>query len=179
MKPRIIIVDISTKSVNGESSVKNTQENNGRDNFRSTIEKISANSGRVPTSCTCNHCKEQCKTPCLGTPADILKLINAGYIEKLDLTLWVQGYVLKKCPLIPMVQAIRTKDGCVFLKNGLCELHDLGLKPTQGILSHHTLMEENFIFERSLGYNVAKEWVKIQNLPVIVEILEAFSNYHK
>ena len=33
---------------------------------------------------------------------------------------------------IPMIQAIAYKEYCIFYHNGLCELHEKGLKPTEG-----------------------------------------------
>ena len=42
-----------------------------------TIEKIIRITGRKPVSCQCALCKSQCqRTPCLGTPQDILALIE-------------------------------------------------------------------------------------------------------
>lgn len=58
------------------------------------------------------------------------------------------------------------------LENGLCELHDLNLKPTEGRLSYHILTEENICFSKSLSWNVAKEWVNVENIPLITRILQ-------
>lgn len=73
---------------------------------------------------------------------------------------------------IPMVQALQTEHGCIFWKNGLCELHDLKLKPTEGRLSYHVLTEENLNFGKSLTWNVAKEWINVENIPLITKILQ-------
>ncbi len=73
---------------------------------------------------------------------------------------------------ILMVQALQTEHGCVFWKNGLCELHDLKLKPTEGRLSYHVLTEENICFGKSLTWNVAKEWINVENIPLITRILQ-------
>jgi hypothetical protein len=107
----------------------------------------------------------------LGTPDDILKLINAGYTDKLALTHWAVGLFIGKLPFaIPMVQIRQTDKGCIFFKDGLCELHELGLKPTEGRLSHHDIKLENFIFELSLPWNVAKQWMDKNNLAKILKI---------
>lgn len=73
---------------------------------------------------------------------------------------------------ILMVQALQTKHGCTFWKNGLCELHNQGLKPTEGRLSYHVLTEENLNFGKSLTWNVAKEWINTENIPFIARILQ-------
>lgn len=128
--------------------------------------------GRKPVRCSCDKCKKQCKVPCLGTPDDILKLIDAGYISKLRITYWMVGMMLKKIPCpIPMVQIMSGEKNCTFFFNGLCQLHHTGLKPTEGKLSHHSITLENYLFELSLSWNVAKTWVDEKNLP---KILKAF-----
>lgn len=58
------------------------------------------------------------------------------------------------------------------LENGLCELHGQGLKPTEGCLSYHVLTEENLNFEKSLTWNVAKEWINTENISFIARILQ-------
>ena len=55
---------------------------------------------------------------------------------------------------------------------GLCRLHDSGLKPTEGKLSYHLLADDNFCFERSLSWNVAKEWIDRKNIGLITKILQ-------
>ena len=122
-------------------------------------------SGRKPTVCSCERCKNQCRTPCLGTPEDIAKLIDAGYKDRLAPTEWWAGAVIgiTKGPVM-MIQAMVDKNGwCTFrCPDGLCELHDKGLKPTEGRLSHHTIALDNFDPRRSLSWLVAKEWLPLQ-----------------
>jgi hypothetical protein len=93
-------------------------------------------------------------------------------MEKLKPTYWCVGLVLGKLDYsIAMVQAIQTDEGwCVFREDGLCQLHSLGLKPTEGRLSHHDIKAENYVFGKSLAYNVAKEWLSKKNLPLVQEI---------
>lgn len=141
-----------------------------------TTEKIIRITGRKPVACRCTSCRNQCKrAPCLGTPQDIWALIEAGYEDKLAVTAWCVGMAVGKLPFpIPMVQVIHTSDGCVFFQNGLCELHDRGLKPTEGRLSHHTLTEESFDFSKSLAWNVAREWLNMKNVPLVLRIFDKF-----
>ena len=141
-----------------------------------TLQKIIRRTGRKPVECTCRACKEQCRTPCLGTPDDIMKLIEAGYIDKLLPTGWVVGMMLGKIDhVIPMVQLKKAENGfCVLYKDGLCLLHELGLKPTEGKLSHHTIKAENTSFRKLLSYNVAKEWEDPANFALIDKITLLF-----
>lgn len=156
---------------------RNEEEKNNTSRENSGIEKIIEKSGRKPTECQCEKCQSQCKTPCLGTPDDILRLIKAGYADKVAITDWAFGMAIGEIPFpIRMVQPVKTSKGCVFFKDGLCELHTLGLKPTEGKLSHHTLQEENMNFRKSLTWNVAKEWIDTKNIPVIIEIILRLEN---
>jgi hypothetical protein len=99
------------------------------------IEMIEHYSGMKPVSCSCNTCVDMCKrSVCLGTPQDILNLINNGYIDKLEESLWTAG-LKRGFPVIEMVQLIydEEKKRCVMLdENGKCKLHNLGLKPMEG-----------------------------------------------
>lgn len=122
-------------------------------------------SGRKPTSCACEKCRNQCKTPCLGTPEDIERLIEAGYGNRLSPTEWWAGSLMGvvKGPVL-MIQAKREDNGwCTFRRpDGLCELHDKGLKPTEGRLSHHMMGLDNFDPRRNLAWLVAQEWLPLQ-----------------
>lgn len=141
--------------------------------METSLQRIIRKTGRKPIECKCQKCKQQCKTPCLGTPEDILRLINAGYKERLAITHWWVGIARGKLdfPVI-MIQARQEENGyCTFYHDGLCELHDLGLKPTEGRLSHHSITKENFKFGKSLSWNVAKEWMDMRNGDTVQEII--------
>lgn len=141
-----------------------------------TLQRIIRKTGRKPSVCRCEACRNQCRTPCLGTPDDVLRLIEAGYREKLSVTYWCVGMFLGRLSYpILMVQAVQTDAGwCVFFHDGLCELHDKGLKPTEGRLSHHSIAPENFSFHKSLSYQVAKEWMERDNVAVIGKVFSYF-----
>jgi hypothetical protein len=101
-----------------------------------TFRYIMQRSGRKPTACSCDRCKSQCHTPCLGTPEDIGKLIDAGYRNRLAPTSWLVGMLMGVIDRpIEMVQPKVENGWCTFYHDGLCELHDKGLKPTEGRLS--------------------------------------------
>ena len=140
-----------------------------------TYQKIIRTTGRKPIECKCAECKKQCKTPCLGTPEDILKIIEAGFGDRLFSTHWAVGLALGRLgSTVLMVQAEQTPDGCIFHKDGLCELHELGLKPTEGKLSHHTIKLDNFKFSKSLSWNIAKEWISQENEEVAQKVLSMY-----
>lgn len=139
------------------------------------FQKIIRKTGRKPISCKCQECKKQCKTPCLGTPEDIQRLIDNGYKDKLFLSEWAVGKINGRLDHnIFMVQALMTDDGCIFFHDGLCELHDLGLKPTEGRLSHHSIKLENYSFTKGLSYNVAKLWEEEDNAELVYRIISQF-----
>lgn len=55
-------------------------------------------------------------------------------------------------------------------RDGLCGLHSIGLKPTEGRLSYHTITKENLKFSKSLSWNVPREWLDERNAGTIREI---------
>lgn len=140
----------------------------------STFYKIIRKTGRKPVECKCEKCKSQCViSPCLGTPEDIEKIIDAGYKERIFPTDWAAGLVMKVTnDIVEMYQPEHKETGCTFFKNGLCELHDKGLKPTEGRLSHHSHKIDNFVVKKSLSWNVAKEWLDPANSETIKRITE-------
>lgn len=85
------------------------------------------------TQCSCKDCQAMCHwIPCLPTPKEAKKLQQAGFASSLTEVFRERG------PDSIRIIAPKTKSGgngwgtCVFLKNGLCELHSLGLKPLEG-----------------------------------------------
>lgn len=80
------------------------------------LQRIMRKTGRKPCQCKCSLCKEQCHTPCLGTPEDIEKIIDAGYGDKLEITYWAVGIIMGVTKnVIPMLQAQAGNEYCVFL----------------------------------------------------------------
>ncbi len=141
----------------------------------STFSYIMRKSGRKPMACGCAKCQSQCHIPCLGTPEDILKLIEAGYADRLAPTEWAAGMIMGVCDQpVYMLQARQEDNGyCTFFHNGLCELHDKGLNPTEGRLSHHSIKIDNFNPRKSLSWLVAKEWLdgNSRYIDKIIELL--------
>jgi hypothetical protein len=95
-------------------------------------------------SCTCEVCKEMCRRPCWGTPADIEKIIHAGYGKRLMLYFYDKN-IKDSIELLTPAQkggegrTLHTEyfkrhgASCTFQdKRGLCILHDRDLKPSEG-----------------------------------------------
>lgn len=123
--------------------------------METTFEKIVRRTGKKLISCKCQLCKSQCMQPCKGTPEDIKKLIDAGYGDRL-----MQVNVFGIDIITPKYD--EDKKSCTFFTNGLCELHDLELKPTEGKLSHHSTSLMNFNPKKSLTVAVLKEWAPVK-----------------
>lgn len=103
----------------------------------SQFDYVRLTSGFEPVQCSCQKCANMCrKTPCMGTPEDINNIAEAGYGDRLAGTIWAAGTPYD-IPTVKMVQPRYEDDRgcCTFFKDGLCELHDLGLKPTEGRLA--------------------------------------------
>lgn len=138
----------------------------------SQLQRIVRKTGRKPIQCKCHLCKAQCHQPCLGTPQDILRILDAGYAGRLAPTMWAAGLLMGVTDrVIPMVQATSNGDWCAFFHDGLCELHNKGLKPTEGRLSHHSIKIDNFKPSKSLAWNVAKEWLNPDNAEVMEQLI--------
>lgn len=125
------------------------------------LNEIEAATNMRVHSCSCNDCQGMCRsTPCIGTPEDILRIINAGHIHKLELTKWGAGTIICGMPIILMVTPRQLDNGqcSFFTPDGLCELHEAGLKPTEGKLAHHdgqVLIDPKTV----IGVQVAQRWV--------------------
>lgn len=145
--------------------------------IESPLHRIIRKTGRKPSQCCCKLCQMQCHTPCLGTPQDIEKLIDAGYASRLAVTEWAAGIVLGVAKdTVPMLQAVDDGNYCTFFHDGKCELHDKGLKPTEGRLSHHSQRADNFVPKRSISWNVAKEWFNPENRQVVMRLLKKYQD---
>lgn len=144
------------------------------DNELAEIKEITGTDVNV---CACKECINQCKTaPCLGTPSDILKIIAAGYKNQIAFTKWGAG-IKQNIPPITMLQPYFDieRGCCTFLDENKknCTLHDAGLKPTEGKLSHHSYGELGVKMGINLpiAHAVALTWVEDHNMPVVTEIL--------
>lgn len=118
-----------------------------------------------------------CHVPCCGTPWDMELLILSGYGDQLMYDDLLGGEKMLKPALkgyegqfSPWQTA--SHEGCTFWLDGKCQLHNLGIKPTQGKLAHHDLSnaQHNEIAELvndswrdGKGDAVIEKWMKINN----------------
>lgn len=115
----------------------------------------------MPGDCSCEKCQSMCKTPCIPTPTDVIKIIEHGdlnIIQKIWPTNWATGLFAGTHDRIIQIMApeLDTKKGhCVFFKNGLCQLHDLGLKPLEGRLAS---CKATRALEESPLFDIIKTW---------------------
>lgn len=137
------------------------------------IKKIAQGRGYDPKSelpCSCEKCKNMCKSPCLGTPLDIEAIIDAGFASKLSKTKWMVGLVYAREPPIDMLAPDIIDGWCAFrTKDGMCELHNLGLKPTEGVLS--SCRDNQVEYKDSILRIVAHEWEKEDNIRDIIRVV--------
>lgn len=144
------------------------------------LQYISDLTNAKPNECSCNKCAEMClRAPCLGTPNDILKIINNGLGEHLQESIWATGMIFFGHPtLIEMVQLEHTNKGCCMYENGKCKLHNTGLKPTEGVLATcNPILEIQHVAQLSLI--VAKEWESPRNDKAIRIIDKYMNTFHK
>lgn len=89
----------------------------------------------IESVCSCDTCKNMCKTPCIGTPEEMLAISKAGFSDRLALSSWAAGLILGTHDRVVTIIAPlfdQKKGFCTFYQHGKCELHSLGLKPTEG-----------------------------------------------
>ncbi|SOD80813.1 hypothetical protein SAMN06269250_1575 [Spirosoma fluviale] len=102
-----------------------------------------------------------CRTsPCFPTPKEAISLIQRGYQDQLQLTIYTDQKTERLHSAI--TPKFDQKLGCTFQnRQGLCELHSLGLKPTEGRLAHHSLADDG------LRVSVCDTWETQEGIDVI------------
>jgi len=134
--------------------------------------------GRQPSECSCAQCANMCaRSTCLGTPTDILNLIEAGYVDKVTPGIWAAG-LLAGIPPIHMVQLTNTPKGCIMFdsENGKCTLHHTGLKPLEGILAIHS--GNPLASNAHPTVAVAKTWLDNRNTETVIKIVNALKAHY-
>lgn len=121
-------------------------------------------------NCSCISCKTMClSSPCFPTPEEVVRLQKMGFGSDLMFTMFPNLQTLEIYTLVaPKSTDDVMFDRCTFHNvDGLCELHELGLKPTEGRLAHHdqphssTVTLRNSVCETwksELGYKLLKEY---------------------
>lgn len=88
----------------------------------------------------------------MPAPDDVDRLLDAGYQDKLEVAL---PFDRRLGVYWPVVKPKRVGDfgACVFFnERGLCDLHDIGLKPIGGQLAIHNLPDNG------LDVSIAASW---------------------
>jgi hypothetical protein len=97
--------------------------------------------------CDCAECRQMCaSSTCMPTPEEAKCLMRAGLAGRLASYRWryPSGREIRSVGPAPAGlegarDLVSTRIGaCTFHQRGLCELHGLGLKPSEGRLAHHT-----------------------------------------
>jgi len=97
-----------------------------------------------PIQCSCEKCAAMCEhSTCMPTPAEARALIRAGFGRRLT----TYRFYPDPTRLAMVAPAPKGQEGahdlphsracCTFFTAGKCELHNLGLKPLEGRLTHH------------------------------------------
>jgi hypothetical protein len=136
--------------------------------------------------CSCQACKDMCKRPCWGTPAEMEKIIAAGFGSKLMLDYYVMddetvynlcgafpGYEAKEAPFWPGP----SHGKCMFLtpKRSLCQLHRKGLKPIEGRVAHHSdVVEKINKHFMNIHYLVELSWQTKRGRELIASFRKQF-----
>lgn len=127
-------------------------------------------------SCQCEKCVKICEQrPCWPTPQEALKLVESGFRDRLMVDYWVDNYG----EIFVLSPAIRGYEGCdapflplgkcTFLKDGLCELHDLGLKPIEGRRAGCSSGEKELLETEVIHEMVAMAWKEQTSVAIFAE----------
>lgn len=138
----------------------------------SLIEKIMRQTGCTLSEDGCEKFRAGCSSPCLGTPQDMLRLIEAGYGPNLEKFDWDEGLSSGAIDFaVPIVRIAPTKDGCPFRNKKRCMLEADDLKPTGGRLTAPMPQSAPCPFERSPDWNIVREWVLSENALDVSHVL--------
>ncbi len=135
------------------------------DDTPSALEQLLASTGLKPSECSCRVCRQKCtEMVCLGTPDDIVRLINAGYTLLLRRVMMKVVMVHQRRVMdVGMIQLMSDDNGCALFKDGHCIVHHLGLKPTEGRYYLHPRNHKEETLMGVLTLAVAMEWLNDNN----------------
>ena len=127
--------------------------------------------------CSCDICKSYCKRPGWWTVEQAKKAILMGYSHRMMMEISPQFDFAVLSPAFYGCEGFiatneASKNGCNFLKDGLCELHNTDILPLecafchhervgQGIICHETILKEWKTLDAQL---LVAEWQKIVKL---------------
>jgi hypothetical protein len=123
--------------------------------------------------CGCDICTYYCRRPGWWTVEEAKKAMEAGYGDRMmlemspELDTGVLSPAFKGCEKDFAIQE-RSYNGCNFLNNGLCELHDTEYIPLECLFCHHTRkgsgkrchtdLEKDWKTQE--GQDLVKKWAK-------------------
>ncbi len=93
--------------------------------------------------CSCEICLTYCQRPGWWTVAQASRAVEAGYADRMmlefspELTFGVLSPAFKGNEGNIALQSF-ARQGCTFLKEGLCELHGTGVQPLECQFCHHS-----------------------------------------
>ncbi len=130
-----------------------------------TLKKLLSKTNLTPATRECHRCAlRDSDEACLGTPDDIVQLIDAGYGMVLrPVSIDVVTVHLRHSTAVRMIQLISDTEGCALYKDGACLANGGKLKPTEGRYHIHpqTRAQEALMYLLSLA--VVMEWIAPDN----------------
>jgi Fe-S-cluster containining protein len=141
------------------------------------LEMICKRSGIEVSECDCGICQSMCRqAPCIGTPADIVQLINNGYIHQLETCGYSAGNVIGIETFFSVQIKTDTRGGCPLFKDGKCTIHNI--KPTDGKLaSCKSLFFNREDKKPTYLHLIAESWNASENLSRIAFIIKSVYKY--
>lgn len=126
------------------------------------LEMICKKADVKPSTCDCPDCQSMCRNaPCIGTPADIVNLINAGHVHQLELTMF-NALVHIGLEPFPSFQIRHELGGCPLFIDGKCSVHHI--KPTDGKLASCKIEDQFYDKSKPTYYHlIAEAWNKPEN----------------
>lgn len=108
---------------------------------------------RHESQCSCDTCKKLCTiAPCQGTADEMAAIQAAGFGDKLMAGFYMDLDTFEGPFRIVAIE--RNDSGCPFhTSDGLCALHDLGLKPSEGRLANHSTEDHGLKAEICKTFN--------------------------
>lgn len=117
------------------------------------------------SNCCCDVCKSMCyQCPCIGTPLEMQNIVQAGFHRDVMITKLANPIVINKYghPITILAINFDEKKGhCSMLENGLCKLHNLGLKPLEGRTAICNSEKETTMASYRVYTAICDEWIKL------------------
>lgn len=104
---------------------------------RANLKRLGVNLRVSESKCACRKCRDMCARPCFPSPEEARRIEAAfpGSLEE-DATIKRRRNAVD-LEYLRVMRPKQTQSGCIFFKNGKCELHYKGLKPIEGRIATH------------------------------------------